>query len=329
METVHEPVLLNEVLEMMALHEGNSPLLVFDATLGGGGHAEAILRESDAVRLFGCDRDPRALERVRSRLAPYAARSFFVHGNFCDLEHHLASIPSEIVSEERGEPLVDRILIDLGISSDQLDDPSRGFSFRSDGPLDMRMNPEQGESAADLLNERSQQELERIFIRGGVSAPLHRRLAKEIIATRPILSTFQFANLCRKVTPVKYGKEKSKDAAMVPFQALRIAVNGEFDAIDQVLPQALRALKAGGRLLVISFHSLEDKAVAHTMRAWTRVGELPPGVPVRGSNAGLGTLLTPQAIVPSEDEVRKNPRSRSARMRVFQKSAADVEGWIL
>ena len=319
METVHESVLLDEVLDMMAIPQDGSPLVVLDATLGGGGHAAAILKQSSGVSLIGFDQDALAIERARHRVRDAAGRVFFVHGNFADLEQLLDSVPEERFGPSGAARQVGRILIDLGISSDQLDDGERGFSFRFDGPLDMRMDRSQGRTAADILNNSSARELERLFSRGGVPAPVHRRIADEVIRKRPVETTFQFAEICRRVTP-RTGEGKKKDAATLPFQALRMEVNGELEKVERALPQAFNRLAPGGRLLVISFHSLEDRAVAGAMRKWGRDGQLPPGVPIRGDSPVAGKLLTPSAIVPTEAETERNPRSRSARMRVFEKS---------
>ncbi len=324
-ETVHESVLLEETLEMLSLEEKGGELVVVDGTLGGAGHTIEILRRAKKAFVVGFDQDSVALERAERRLSEFQGRYHLVHANFSELTARLESLSGQMRQSfgssdlEGNAPVVDRILLDLGISSDQLNAGDRGFSFRENGPLDMRMNRESGETAAELLNDRSQRDLERIFLRGGVSAPLHRLLAAEIIRSRPLVTTADFAVVCRRVARGRKG-ESGKDPATVPFQAIRIEVNQETKAIESVLPQAFSLLAPGGRLLVISFHSLEDKVVARVMRAWGREGELPPGVPIRGEAVRTGKLLTPSAIVPGEAELKSNPRARSARMRVFRKA---------
>ncbi len=351
----HKPVLLDEVLSFMDLDESEAcgaRQLVLDCTVGGAGHSQAVLERNKGVYLVGLDRDAEGLKLAAEKLAPYRGRFQLIHGNFADLDRCLLKATlselgirgsnaavvglkeqgaSESGTEEGSFPreAFQRILVDLGISSNQLDRADRGFSFMKDGPLDMRMDRSESVTAADILNNSSFAELRRIFSEGGLrqDAAL---LAKEVVNSRPLESTSQFSAVCERVLGFRRYKKSSSGSklsgrgaahpATVPFQALRIAVNKEFDAIKSFLAQVMEHLAPGGRLLMISFHSLEDRFVTNWMRGGSRAEMLPRGVPTLEIPKAPGKLLTKHAITATEEEVTDNPRARSARLRVFEKA---------
>jgi len=302
-ESGHVPVLLDEVVALLAPERGG---LFVDATLGAGGHAEALLSRGARVRLIGIDRDPSALAAARSRLSRFGDRVTLVQGNFGDLDALL---------ENRGG--ADGILADLGVSSMQLDEPARGFSFRRDGPLDMRMDSS-GRTAADVLATSSVEELSRIFREFGEER-MAAKIARGIVAERkrrPVATTRQLARI---VSDQKGHREKIDPATRV-FQALRIEVNQELVALARFLTAAVTRLNAGGRLAVIAYHSLEDRLVKEAFRRESGVCLCPPRLPacVCGARAAL-RVLTRRPLRPGEAEKRRNPRSRSARLRVAEK----------
>ncbi len=283
-----------------------------DATLGAGGHAEAILSRGPAVELLGIDRDPDALARAADRLARFPGRVRLVEADFGDLESAL-----------EGSPAPDGILADLGVSSMQLDQGERGFSFRRDGPLDMRMG-RSGRSAADIVATASVEELTRIFRDFGEER-MAAKIARGIVAERtrgPIQTTRQLARI---VAGEKGTREKIDPATRV-FQALRIEVNQELVALARFLAAASARLNQGGRLAVISYHSLEDRIVKDVFRRESGVCLCPPKLPacVCGARTAL-KVLTRRPIRPGEAELARNPRSRSARLRVAEKVADPAE----
>jgi 16S rRNA (cytosine1402-N4)-methyltransferase len=278
-----------------------------DATVGAGGHAERLLDGGAGVRLLGIDRDPDALDLARERLARFGNRVDLVAGDFADLEELLA-----------GQPAADGILADLGVSSMQLDRDERGFSFRRDGPLDMRMG-RNGRTAADIVATASVEELTRIFRDYGEER-MAAKIARGIVAERtksPIQTT---RHLARIVAGQKGSREKIDPATRV-FQALRIEVNQELVALGRFLAAAVARLNAGGRLAVISYHSLEDRIVKDAFRRDSGICLCPPKLPacVCGARAAL-RVLTRRPIRPGEAELRRNPRSRSARLRVAERT---------
>ena len=279
-----------------------------DATVGAGGHAEFLLERGTEIRLLGIDRDPDALALAGERLARFAQRFELVAGDFADLDALLA-----------GRLPAAAILADLGVSSMQLDRGERGFSFRRDGPLDMRMGPT-GRTAADIVSTASVDELTRIFRDYGEER-MAAKIARGIVAERtrgPIQTTRQLARI---VAGQKGSREKIDPATRV-FQALRIEVNQELVALGRFLAAAVARLKPGGRLAVISYHSLEDRIVKDAFRRDSGVCSCPPKLPtcICGARAAL-RLLTRRPIRPGEAELRRNPRSRSARLRVAEKLA--------
>jgi 16S rRNA (cytosine1402-N4)-methyltransferase len=300
---IHVPVLLQSVLEFLHVRSGGTYI---DGTVGGAGHAAAILQASAPQgRLLGLDRDPVALQTARERLVPFGERVTLRHGSFARLKA-LAS----------GHTPADGVLLDLGLSSMQLADPLRGFSFAKDGPLDMRFDPSvNGPTAADLVNDLSVKELSDILYRYGEEKQA-RRIAGAIVANRPLHTTNRLAEVVAGATG---GRQKRIHPATRTFQALRIAVNNELAVLEKVLPQALDLLAVGGRLVVISFHSLEDRIVKRYIRHESRDCVCPPEVPtcMCGHRARLRPL-TSKPVRPNADEVEANPRSRSARLRAAE-----------
>lgn len=305
-ESPHCPVLYEAVLEGLDVHSGGR---FVDATVGAGGHSQGILTASAPHgRLLGIDADPDAVALARRRLAPFGDRALLVQGSFAQL----ASIASR-----RGFTQVDGILLDLGLSSMQLAAPGRGFSFREDGPLDMRFDPSGTITASGLVNELKERELVDLLRQYGQERQA-RRIARAIVESRPLHSTVQLATLIDEVV----GRRERIHPATRTFQALRIAVNNELSALSEALPQALDLLVAGGRLVVISFHSLEDRIVKRFLQHEARDCICPPDVPtcVCGHSARV-RIITRHPVRPSEEEVASNPRSRSARLRVGAKVA--------
>ena len=297
---MHVPVLLDEVLDALAPSRGG---LFVDGTVGFAGHARALL-EGGADRLIGIDRDAAAIEAAGQVLAPFGDRVVLVHGDYRQLGALLAV---------RGVEKVDGLLVDLGVSSMQLDDPGRGFSFRRDEPLDMRMDRTAGSTAAELLATVDERTLADVIFRFGEER-YSRRIARAIVAARavmPIASTGQLADLVRRAVP-RRGYSRI-DPATRTFQAMRIWVNGELDGLDAFLEQGAGLLNDAGRMGVISFHSLEDRIVKHTFRALAqRTADL--------------LVRTKRPIVPGESEIERNPRSRSAKLRVLERVVPDTMG---
>ncbi len=302
------PVMVAETLDLLEVRRGGT---FVDVTLGLGGHAEAILEASPDARLVGIDRDPRALELAAQRLAPFGNRVRFAHANFHQLAPALAGL---------GIDKVAGVLADLGVSSMQLDTPERGFSFRFDAPLDMRMGLAE-RTAADLVNEGSEGELEMI-IRDYGEEKQARRIARAIVKAREEESIETTGQLKRLIDRVKGsrpgGREGRVDPATLVFQALRIAVNEELAGLEGFIQQAIDLLEANGRLVVISYHSLEDRIVKNTLRDAAR-GEIDRVTGRARSETQLIEVLTRKPLRPSDLEVDRNPRSRSARLRAARR----------
>jgi 16S rRNA (cytosine1402-N4)-methyltransferase len=293
---MHEPVMVAEVLEHLAPERGG---LFVDCTVGLGGHARAVL-EAGASSLIGLDRDPRALAEAREVLRPFGERVQLVHADYRRLGE---------VLQERGVASVDGVLADLGVSSMQLDAPGRGFSFRRDEPLDMRMDTTTGPTAAALIQDADERTLADVIYEFGEERQ-SRRIARAIGAARartPITTTGQLADVVRGAMS---GRGYTRiDPATRTFQAIRIWVNRELEGLDLFLGTAARSLTAGGRMVVISFHSLEDRIVKHTLRSLQTAGEL--------------TIRTKRPLVPSEGEIERNPRARSAKLRAAERPKPD------
>jgi 16S rRNA (cytosine1402-N4)-methyltransferase len=303
----HDPVLAREVMEFLA-PSGNGVYL--DGTVGGGGHSKVLLEDCGSCRLIAADRDPQALEAARATLDPHAARVTFVNARFDEA----------LQTVDLKEPL-DGILLDLGVSSHQIDSDSRGFTYRAGVELDMRMDAAQPDmrTAADVLNSDSEEDLARMFHEFG-EEPRSRALARAVVARRTTTPFRTSDDLVAVLYKTLDRSPKAKEKARI-FQALRIAVNDELESLERGLTEFREAMAPGGRIVVIAYHSLEDRRVKNAFREWSRSCVCLPGMPVctcRGEP--LGTLLTRKVVRPSEIEVRRNPRARSARLRAWRKA---------
>ena len=305
----HTPVLLDACMQALAVRPDG---LYVDGTLGRAGHASEIARRLTSGRLVGIDRDPEALSASAERLAPWRDRVTLLHGSFADLGALLDGI---------GVREADGMLFDLGVSSPQLDDPARGFSYLRDAPLDMRMDTTSSLSARDVLNTWPESELRRILYEYGEErcAPAIARAVVRAREARPIETTAEFANIIRGAMPSRALREKQHPAKR-SFQAVRIAVNGELDALEPMLNAAVERLRPGGRLAVITFHSLEDRIVKRTLKAFQQGCTCPKEFPV--CVCGRRPQVRPvtrKPVTPGENELRDNPRARSAKLRAVEK----------
>ncbi|MGH9432283.1 MAG: 16S rRNA (cytosine(1402)-N(4))-methyltransferase RsmH [Terriglobia bacterium] len=289
---MHVPVLVNEVLEFLRVRAAGTYI---DATVNGGGHAEAILRTSREVRLLGIDRDAAMLAQARQRLAPFKDRAVLVQGNFADIDQfHCSS----------GLPLADGLIADLGLSSNQLEDAGRGFSFDREGALDMRMDASSPRTAADLVNHLPERELADLIFQLGEERH-SRRIARAIMKARPIHKTTQLAQVVARAIPLRTGLHPTHPATRT-FMALRMSVNQEMENLDAFLNRSLGVLAPGGRMVVVSFHSLEDRKVKRAFQQWSRERR--------------AHMLTRKICRPGEAERAANPRSRSAKLRAIEKT---------
>ena len=308
-EFTHLPVLLHECIEGLDIKpEG----IYLDGTLGRAGHSREIAKRLTTGRLICVDRDQAALDAAQERLGPWMDRVSLVHSNFCEIDAILDGL--EI-------PVVDGMLFDLGVSSPQLDDASRGFSYMADAPLDMRMDQSDTLTARTVVNEWPREELRRIFSQygeeryaGPIAAAIERRRAE-----RPIETTLELVEVIRSAMPGKALKEKQHPAKRC-FQAIRIAVNDELSSVDRMLQSAVPRLKPGGRLAVISFHSLEDRIVKNALAGFAKGCTCPPDFPVCvcGKKPVI-RLVSRKPIVSGAEELEVNPRARSAKLRVAEK----------
>ena len=305
----HVSVLLDECIDGLNIKQEGTYV---DGTLGGAGHSSEIAKRLTTGHHIGIDRDPVALKAAGQRLAPYADRVTLVHSNFCEIKQVLEDL--EIAG-------VDGILLDLGVSSPQLDDSSRGFSYMADAPLDMRMNSEDSLSAYDVVNTWSQEELKRILYDYGEEryAP---RIASAICSRRevkPIETTLELVDIIRGAMPAAALREKQHPAKR-SFQAIRIAVNDELGSVEKVMRDAIPCLNPGGRLAVITFHSLEDRIVKNAMAEAAKGCTCPPSFPVCVcGKKPLVKLISRKPIVSGEMELERNPRARSAKLRICEK----------
>lgn len=287
----HVPVLVREAIDFLNVRPEGTYI---DATLGAGGHSQEILKLLGSGRLLAVDRDPRALEIAGEKLAGFGGKLMMQHGNFAQIDElHAAS----------GLPPVDGVLADLGLSSMQIDDAARGFSFNSPGPLDMRMDPGSETTAADLVNYADERELADIFYKLGEERH-SRRIARAIVKARPYRITTELAQVVTRAIPSRAGLHQIHPATR-SFMALRLAVNAELDNLDQFLDRVLTVLRPGGRVVILSFHSLEDRRVKQAFRRWQ--GE------------GWANILTRKCVRPGDTEVQMNPRARSAKLRAAEK----------
>ena len=305
----HVSVLLDECLDGLNIKPEGTYV---DGTLGGAGHSSQIVKRLTTGRHIGIDRDPVALKAAGERLAPFGDKVTLVHSNFCEIRQVLADLEIEGV---------DGILLDLGVSSPQLDDGSRGFSYMADAPLDMRMNSEDVLTAYDVVNTWSQEELKRILYDYGEEryAP---RIAAAICSRReekPIGTTLELVDVIRSAMPAAALREKQHPAKR-SFQAIRIAVNDELGSVEKVMRDAIPCLNKGGRLAVITFHSLEDRIVKNAMADAAKGCTCPPNFPVCvcGKKPQV-KIITRKPVVSGEEELERNPRARSAKLRVCEK----------
>lgn len=301
----HLPVLYHEVLDALRPESGKCYV---DGTLGAGGHAEGVLLHSEPLGvLLGLDLDPDALAISTNRLSPFGERVVIKQASY----QHLPDILKDL-----GWQQVHGILLDLGVSSMQIDQPERGFSFQTEGPLDMRFDQGSGVSAADLINTLSEARLAQLLWEYGEER-FARRIARSIVANRPLSTTTELADLIRKATP---GSVSRINPATRTFQALRIATNQELETLSQSLPNLVSCLAPGGRIAVISFHSLEDRIVKQFFRRESQDCICPPEQPVCtcGHRASLN-MISKKPIRPTQAEINENPRSSSARLRVAEK----------
>ena len=308
-EFYHVSVLLDECLEGLNIKPDGTYV---DGTLGGAGHSSQIVKRLTTGHHIGIDRDPVALKAAGERLAPFGDKVTLVHSNFCEIKQVLEDLQIEGV---------DGILLDLGVSSPQLDDGSRGFSYMADAPLDMRMNSEDTMSAYDVVNTWSQDELKRILYDYGEEryAP---RIAAAICNRRtekPIETTLELVDVIRSAMPAQALREKQHPAKR-SFQAIRIAVNDELGSVEKVMRDAIPCLNKGGRLAVITFHSLEDRIVKNAMADAAKGCTCPPNFPVCvcGKKPKV-KLITRKPIVSGDEELERNPRARSAKLRICEK----------
>jgi 16S rRNA (cytosine1402-N4)-methyltransferase len=310
----HVPVMLDRVVTLLAPALAGPGSVLVDATLGLGGHSEAFLRACPQARLIGLDRDPNALRLAGERLAPYAERITLVHAVYDELPRVLADLDI---------PAIDGILFDLGVSSMQLDEAGRGFAYAQDAPLDMRMDDTTSTTAADILNSYSSAELARILFQYG-EEKFARRIADRIVAARetaPFTTSARLSELVRNAIP-QAARRTGGHPAKRTFQALRIEVNAELDVLRRALPAAVGALAVGGRIVVMSYHSLEDRIAKQTLAAGTR-SNVPDDLPVipAGHEPYL-KLLTRGAERPTEEELAANPRAASVRVRAAERIRA-------
>ena len=305
----HVSVLLEECIDALAIKPDG---IYVDGTLGGAGHSSRIAAQLTTGRLIGIDRDPVALNAAGQRLAPYQDRVTLVHSNFCEVKQVLADLQI---------PGVDGILLDLGVSSPQLDDGSRGFSYMADAPLDMRMNNEDTLTAHTVVNQWSYEELKRILFDYG-----EERYAPKIAAAicnrrevKPIETTLELVDIIRSAMPAAALREKQHPAKR-SFQAIRIAVNDELGSVEKVMRDAVDCLNPGGRLAIITFHSLEDRIVKVGMADAAKGCTCPPNFPVCVcGNQPKVKIISRKPIVSGEEELERNPRARSAKLRVCEK----------
>ncbi len=307
MEFSHTPVLLYEVVELLQCSTGN---IIVDGTVGGGGHAYEILKRIlPGGHLIGIDRDPNALEAAEKRLKEFEGNFTLIHSNFIDIERVLG---------ELGITEVDGILMDLGVSSHQLDEKQRGFSYMQDAPLDMRMDPTQDFSAYDVVNEYSQSELKRIIWNYGEERWAD-RIARFIVDSRPIETTGQLVEVIKRAIPAA-ARRSGPHPAKRTFQAIRIEVNQELSLLSEAIENAVKMLRPGGRLCIITFHSLEDRIVKQTFCTLYNPCVCPPQAPICiCGRQPIVKIITGRPVTPSASEVSDNPRSRSAKARACEK----------
>ena len=313
MEFAHRSVLLNECIDALAIKPDG---IYLDGTLGGAGHSLQICRNLTTGRLIGVDRDLVALEAAKKRLYRHAKKVTLVHDNFENVGAILTAL---------GLDRIDGMLFDLGVSSPQLDDAERGFSYQQDAPLDMRMNPDRPFSAYDVVNGYDEDELDRVIFTYGEER-WARRIAQFIVKERenkPIETTGELVDIIKKAVP-KGARKDGPHPAKRTFQAIRIEVNGELEVLQRAIDDVAARLAVGGRLCIITFHSLEDRIVKEAFRKQENPCICPPQFPVCVcGKKPLGRVITRKPILPSKEELEENPRSRSAKLRVLEGVSQD------
>ena len=308
----HRSVLLNETIEGLDIKPDG---IYVDGTLGGAGHSSEILKRLETGRLIGIDQDPDAIKAASKRLEPFGEKAVIVKSNYENIK---------TVLEEKGISRVDGILLDLGVSSYQLDTPDRGFSYMSDAPLDMRMDTDSERTASDIVNGYSEAELYRV-IRDYGEDRFAKNIAKHIVAERnkkKIETTFELNGVIRAAIPAKV-RETGGHPSKRTFQAIRIELNRELEVLENSIGEMIDLLNNKGRLCIITFHSLEDRIVKTAFNTAERPCICPPGFPVCVcGRKSKGRHLTKKAIAPTEEEMSENPRSRSSKLRIFEKETA-------
>lgn len=300
MEFAHKPIMVNEIVELLSVRED---MLIVDCTLGGGGHSEAFLKLG--ARVVGIDRDTEALKAASARLACYGERFSCIHGNFFDIER--------LIDEK-----VDGVLADFGVSSYQLDNPERGFSYNQDAPLDMRMDQTSAFCASDVVNGYTESELRRVISAYGEER-WAARIAKFIVQARPLNSTFELTEVIKNAIPASARREGPHPAKRT-FQAIRIEVNGELENLRGAVESMTKCLRSGGRAAIITFHSLEDRIVKNEFRRLENPCTCPPKTPICiCGNVPSVKVLTRKPVVPGGAELEENPRARSAKLRAVEK----------
>lgn len=302
---MHKSVLLDECIENLNIKPDG---IYVDCTLGYGGHSEKILNCLKTGHLYAFDQDEEAIDYSRNRLSKINDNFTLIHSNFVYLKEKL---------EELGVSKVDGILFDLGFSSPQIDDAERGFSFMKDAKLDMRMNKNDKISAYNVVNEYSEEDLTMIFYKYA-EEKFSKSIARNIVNSRPINSTMELVDVIKKSVPTKYALTRHPERVI--FQAIRIEVNKELDCLSDVLPQAINLLNKGGRLCIITFHSLEDRIVKHTFKMNSEVNDLVKGLPIIPIEYQPKIkLINKKPILPSDEEMNENSRSKSAKLRVIER----------
>jgi 16S rRNA (cytosine1402-N4)-methyltransferase len=310
----HDPVMAREVLELLAPVPGGT---VVDATVGGGGHAQLLLESRPDVTLLGIDRDADAVAAARERLAPFGDRVHVVHGGFEDVAEIVRSSASALGGHE-SEGKIMAILFDLGTSSPQLDRPERGFSYWGEAPLDMRMDAAQELTAATVVNDYSQARLAEVIADNG-DERFARQIAARIVARRPLHTTADLVDAVKEAIPAR-ARRRGGHPARRTFQAIRMEVNRELPNLAEGLDESVHLLAPGGRILVLAYHSLEDRLVKERFAAWAGARDQQlPGFPVEPEHQGLVRRITRRAVRPRDAEVSANPRARSARLRAVEK----------
>lgn len=302
---MHKSVLLNETIENLNIRPNG---IYVDCTLGYGGHSEQILKRLTTGHLYAFEQDMEAIEASRERLQEYKDKITIIHSNFVNLKDQLLELNVESV---------DGIIFDLGFSSPQIDDPSRGFSFMQDAKLDMRMNKEQSMSAYEVVNNYKLEDLTTIFYKYA-EEKYSKSIAKNIVKSRPINSTLELVEVIKKSVPVKYALTRHPERVI--FQAIRIEVNKELQVLEIVLPDAIDLLNKNGRMCVITFHSLEDRIVKQTFKSNSEINSLVKGLPeIPLEYRPKIKLVNKKPILPSDEEIAENSRSKSAKLRVVER----------